>query len=620
MLSLLKPLPARITRPLSSLVLVLWVGVMGVLVNRSYLQASGNLATDLARYGSTAQWRGVYYRGEKLGFTVSQTVPVANDPDAAFELQEDAELQMTLLGATIPAKIRTTARVNRAFELRSFEFSLDPGTGPTKVRGHVQGLKLLIAITTSSGTRTEVRQLTEPPMLALNLSRRLADAGLRPGARYRWSVFDPATLRNAPIVVDIGSREIVRAASAPIPAFRVDMEFVGLRTTSWITDTGEVIREESPMGFITVRETAERARTLAMPGQIRLDLLRAAAVVPEMRQPIDETRDVRRIRMRIEGADLSSPDLQGAGQSVKGDIVEITDTQNLSAGPADPLAKQFLDPELLIESDDPEIRAEAEAAVRNLTGGRARAEALTRYVNQLLEKKPTVSLPSAREVLRTKIGDCNEHTALFVAMARSIGIPSRIAVGLTFVRGAFYYHAWPEVYIEEHSGRLRQGYGEPRQSEATAGAGRNSSIGRGVWLPVDPTLNQFPADATHIRLARGGLDKQAAIVPLIGRLKITVLDAELAPGTTPILVGRASPVGAAPMLAPPQRRESRWCLPCFLAGHEKPRAARGEGPPQASGAERGGGPPRLSKAAANAKPQRGEGTGGGGGAPPQTKQ
>ena len=77
------------------------------------------------------------------------------------------------------------------------------------------------------------------------------------------------------------------------------------------------------------------------------------------------------------------------------------------------------------------------------------AERLTRRVNGMLDKKPTVSLPSAREVLRTKVGDCNEHTALYVAMARSLGLPARIAVGLAYSRGAFYYHAWPEVYIDE---------------------------------------------------------------------------------------------------------------------------------------------------------------------------
>ena len=49
-------------RPLSWLVVLAWVGCMAVLVNRSYFMTSAaNLATDLARYGSAAHWRGVYY-------------------------------------------------------------------------------------------------------------------------------------------------------------------------------------------------------------------------------------------------------------------------------------------------------------------------------------------------------------------------------------------------------------------------------------------------------------------------------------------------------------------------------------------------------------------------------
>ena len=119
-----------------------------------------------------------------------------------------------------------------------------------------------------------------------------------------------------------------------------------------------------------------------------------------------------------------------------GNVVELRDPRSLRAASADPAARRYLAPEPLIESDDPEIRAEAEKAVRGATAPRARAEALTRYVNGLLEKKPTVSIPSAREVLRTKVGDCNEHTALYVAMARALGIPARISVGLVFVRGA----------------------------------------------------------------------------------------------------------------------------------------------------------------------------------------
>jgi transglutaminase-like putative cysteine protease len=503
--------PRLVTRPLSWLVVLGWVVCMAVLVHRSYFQVTAaNLATDLARYGSTARWRGVYYRGEKIGFSVGQTVPTGD----GFELQEDGRLQMSLLGATTPAIIRTTARVDRAFGLKSFDFSLDPGSGPVRVTGTLDGLTLTLGITSAGRTRTEVRTLEEPPALALSLARRLAGEGLREGARHQWTLFDPATMRNAPVQVVVGRREIVRVSERPVPAFRVDLTFGGLQTSAWVTDTGEVVREESPLGLLTVAETQERAMSMAVPHQVQRDLLEAAAVVPRSKQRIEQPRDVRRLRLRLEGADLSSPDLQGVGQRVDGNVVEIVDARTLSPEPASPAAwAAYLEPEPLIESDAPEIREEAARTLDGIRGARERAERLTRHVNALLEKKPTISLPSALDVLRTRVGDCNEHTALYVALARAAGIPARISVGLVAVRNAFYYHAWPEVFVDE-------------------------GHGTGLWLPVDPTFNQFPADATHIRLARGGLDKQAAIVPLIGRVTITILDLDLAADAAPALVGR----------------------------------------------------------------------------------
>src|SRR5258705_13054423 len=124
-MTFLKPLPRSITRPVSILIVAAWVVSMAVLVNRSYLHASAaNLATDLARYGSNAEWRGLYFRGDKIGFTVSQTVPTED----GFELQEDGRLEMSVLVAASAAARHTSARVRSNFALRSFEFSLDPGT------------------------------------------------------------------------------------------------------------------------------------------------------------------------------------------------------------------------------------------------------------------------------------------------------------------------------------------------------------------------------------------------------------------------------------------------------------------------------------------------------------
>jgi hypothetical protein len=539
------PVPRRVARSVSLVVLAAWVVTMGVVLNRAYLQARAfNLATDLARYGSAAEWRGVYYRGEKIGFTVSQTNPTAD----GFEVLEDARIRMSLLGATTAAAIRTAAQVDREFILRSFDFSLDPGTGPVQVTGRVSGKHVSLTIKTQGGTQNEERDLPEVPVLSLNLPRRLAAEGFKPGTERQFVVLDPATLASETVTIAVHKREIVNVftptvvagqvksqTSRPIPAFRLDLSFAGLRTTSWVTDTGEVVREESPLGYLTVREAPEEAQRLAIGGRIQGDLLESAAVQPRRstKNRIDDPRDVRRIRIRIEGADLQSPEMRGAGQSVSGDTLQIVDARSLRAEPADPDVARYLRPEPLIESDDPAIHAEAEKAIQGVTDVRLRAERLTRRVNGMLDKKPTVSLPSAREVLRTKVGDCNEHTALYVAMARSVGIPSRIAVGLAYSRGAFYYHAWPEVYIDE---------------------GR----GRGLWIPVDPTFNQFPADATHVRFTRGGLDRQAAILPLIGHLKMNIIDLELAPNSTPILVGRGS-IDAGPGQVPFPVRAGMTC-------------------------------------------------------------
>src|SRR6476646_2663454 len=158
MRALIAPISRPVTQAASIAILLAWVLAIGRVVQRSYLQASpAHLATDLARYGSEAAWRGVYYRGEKIGLTVSPTLAAGD----GFELQEDGRLQMALLGATTAATIRTRAHVDSSFELRAFEFSLDPGTGAVEVRGRLDGRRLTLDVKTTSGTRSEERLLDE---------------------------------------------------------------------------------------------------------------------------------------------------------------------------------------------------------------------------------------------------------------------------------------------------------------------------------------------------------------------------------------------------------------------------------------------------------------------------
>src|SRR5688572_16628877 len=160
-MTLLRPLPRRLTRAASVVVLLAWTASMGLLVRRSLEASTLALGADLSKYGASAQWKGVYSRGEKIGYLVGQTTP----RDDGYELAEDGQLMMTLLGASTAARLHTSAVVDRQFQLRSFAFKLDPGTGPITVAGRVEGTTLHLTVKTPSGERTETRALAEPPSL-----------------------------------------------------------------------------------------------------------------------------------------------------------------------------------------------------------------------------------------------------------------------------------------------------------------------------------------------------------------------------------------------------------------------------------------------------------------------
>jgi transglutaminase-like putative cysteine protease len=155
--------------------------------------------------------------------------------------------------------------------------------------------------------------------------------------------------------------------------------------------------------------------------------------------------------------------------------------------------KTFLEPEFNIESDDKAIKAKAREISGDDKNPRSVARKLMKWVYHNLEKKPIVTIPSALEVLRTKVGDCNEHATLLTALLRASKIPARIGIGLVYTREKFFYHAWTEAYT-------------------------------GEWISMDATLNQMPVDATHIKLIEGNLDRQVEIAGLIGTLKLKVMD------------------------------------------------------------------------------------------------
>ena len=122
------------------------------------------------------------------------------------------------------------------------------------------------------------------------------------------------------------------------------------------------------------------------------------------------------------------------------------------------------------------------------------ARVLNRWVFENVEKMSGLDIIRSVDILRERKGDCDEHTKLFTALARSVGIPTQINMGLVYDNGGFRYHSWPSVFVD------------------------------GVWYDLDPTLGQNAADATHIAFIKGDFEKLVELLRIVGKMSIKVLD------------------------------------------------------------------------------------------------
>lgn len=509
-------------RILAPLVVLTWLAMVGWQVRREYFQP------ELARLAEAALALapGVSFYTLGMGSrTVGQATSRLDTIPEGFVLEDVMSLELPALGQTGTAVSRTRVELDPSLVMRSFVFTLDSEVGRFRASGSLGADTTLSVTVESAGNEQSLSfRLPQPPVFANVVPIRVAMGGeLEVGNRIRMPVFDPTSMSTRTVevrvlehdtlvvtdsvAVDPGTGRWASAREDTIPAWRIAEVFGGIQVESWVDDDGRILRASSPLGFSMekteyelARQAQEEAR-LTSASPIDDDVILSTAVQSDVDLEDAEVYD--EIRFRLTGVDLSGFQLEGGRQTLRGDtlIVRREDWDRLDPGYSLPYKRmdlrEALEPEPLIQSDDERIvrRARQLAASR---GSWAQdpvevARRLTRSVYGMLEKSVTFSIPSAVQVLETRRGDCNEHTVLYVALARALGLPARTAVGLVHLDGAFFYHAWPEVWL-------------------------------GEWVAVDPTFGQYPADAAHIRFVVGGLAQQVEIVRLIGNLDIEVLD------------------------------------------------------------------------------------------------
>jgi hypothetical protein len=507
-------------------VVMAWAGGLGMLVRREFFRPHiDRLAEAALRVQPGAVFYAVMQGDKQVGFA-SSTI------DTSFTMIE----QRDYLVADIPvggslhrATARTNVMLTRTLRLRQFDVSVEADQGPIRVQGDVQGdttLRLDLRIG-ADGTPDTTRIPLNGPILLPNLVPLAVALEDRPkvGKSYVLPVFDPtaAATKDIRIEVQAESLFVVNDSSVfdstsgrwvgvlpdTIRAWQIGAPG-GSGIGGWVDAQGRIVAT-SQMGFQLRRMPYEVAfenwrrdteQSTAKGAPVRVsadrDVLETTAIAANKRL----RSSLSRLRVRLGGvSSLRGFDLHGGRQRLKGDTLSVfREPASVTEVLHDVIDRdrRRLYPDLraepFLEVNHPEIIALAQRLAGESRNPRVVAQRINQWVHDSIRKDITVGIPSALHVLHTRRGDCNEHAQLFVALARAAGVPTRMAAGLAYVDGKFYYHAWPEVLL------------------------------RG-WVAVDPTFGQFPADAAHLRFVHGGLGRQAELLRLLGRLTIDVIEA-----------------------------------------------------------------------------------------------
>ena len=436
----------------TALIFVAWAVALGWLARRELFRSMG---ARLAEAALSVPPGAVYYRlavaGQQVGFA-SSTIDTSG---STIRVEDVLVLDVPALGVLHRTNAQSRATLSRALRLQDLDTRFDGDFGRFSSHATVSG-DTALAMWLVAGPDSEFTRvpLNRPIVLPTLLPLRLAFGGeLKPGKRYAIRIFDPPLLAEHDVEVTIApestlvvadSADYDSTAMAWVPvhfdtvrAFRIEQRRGGVRATAWIDAAGHVVRAMSggDGGFTMERsafeiayenfrrrDTARVARASASPrvGDIVATTALAAGARPRA-APLAE------LRVRLTGGDARPLVLAAGRQRLAGDtlVVRRETAAALVARYALPASDTgllaYLDPEPLIPSGNPRIRAQARAILGRERDPARAADLLLHWVASQVEPTAAMRLPSAVQVLARRRGDCNEHTLLYVALARAVG-------------------------------------------------------------------------------------------------------------------------------------------------------------------------------------------------------
>ena len=456
---------------------------------------------------SRETWMGVYLSNQKIGYLKMSFARTQYAGHDAYRVDNIIHTKVRMLGVDLRQDVSTQVHFNLKMEPIIEELKMASGGQVTRVET-VYKPDVVQCTLISQGT-TSRKDIPIPAGVRLAGDSSLyclLDKKLRVGDKFTLSYFNSMTL-----AIETLTAEVLREEKLDIKGATYDTVVVKGVTpmgevVSWQEPNGDVVKILGMAGMTMIRETQEEATREQPDGSGQpADM----ALLTSVKANIDLPRHERIRLLKVSIIGIGDPKLmindsrQRVIASYKdgraaADFVITARTPQGKRSVLLPIRAQslraFLTEEPYIQCNNAEIKKQARLIVGKERRSFYAAAKIRKWVHDNMRMQGDMGIVrSALDVFHKKSGMCRDYAALYTALARAAGIPTRIAAGLVFHNGSFYYHAWVESYT-------------------------------GDWTPFDATLPGDFVDATHIKLTQGSATAMLDIAKVIGGLTAEISD------------------------------------------------------------------------------------------------
>lgn len=440
------------------------------------------------------EYLGIFLNGAKIGYSSSTSL---SDKKFGGDLRTDSYnlINLGLLGQNMTIEMAAQTWSAKGKPVRMV-MSTESAGRIQKVVAVFKAGKINVDVDNSGSKSTKTLILPKDAPVVDDAITAILTDGSKAGAKKAYYVLDPMTVSLVKNTVTLIGKRKLDWNGKTYDVQAVEMKEPRAVTTAYFTAKGDLIKIDGPMGMEMVPMREAEAKSLSTAPAP--DLAEETKIKPDKEIPEPTSLDL--LKLKITGRDLSLLPSDHRQTVTKDGDSWVVETRTEKANNKQTIAASasekptWLKQGQNVPADDPSMVKLSKSIVGNEKLVFAASERVRQYVLRVMRPNAGIGvLRDAREVLKSKEGVCRDYAVLTATLLRASNIPARLASGLVYQDGQFYYHAWAEVWDGAQ------------------------------WIGVDST-RPGSVGVGHITLAQGSVE-EAFTFTFLGKVKMEVLDA-----------------------------------------------------------------------------------------------